>query len=329
MIDDINMKKGKYSKLSLTQDDDGVWRVGSRLARNNPMMLAKQELQILLPTNHAFTKLLMRQAHVDSGHRGRDATLARFRHEYWITQGAKVARSITNSCQLCLVREPKMLVQSMGELPVERLKPGPPFNHTMIDLFGPYLVRGEVQKRTCGKVYGVLFTDLASRAVHIEPAFAYDSESFLMALQRFTNIRGWPEIIFSDPGTQLIGAERELIAMWQRLEKDSVYKVSTEHGTEWRFSPADSPWRQGAAESLIKSVKRAIKLSIHDQRLSPSEFLTLCTEVSNILNERPLGTLPSEDDNISILTPNMQLIGRPFIKNPGRWKQASSAKTRL
>lgn len=36
--------------------------------------------------------------------------------------------------------------------------------------------------------------------------------------------------------------------------------------------------------------KRAIKPSIHDHQIRPTEFLTLCTENSNILNQRPLGT---------------------------------------
>ena len=330
VIDDIKDKKGKYSKLSLFQDSNGIWCVGKRLAQNNPMIITSQHHpQVLLPTDNYFTRLLMQQSHKESGHRGRDATLARFRFEYWTTQGSKLARRIVDSCQLCRVREPKLLAQGMGTVPLERVTPGPPFNHTMIDLFGPYIVRGEVQKRTSGKVYGILFTDLASRAVHIEPAFAYDSESFLLALQRFTNIRGWPEVIFSDPGSQLIGAEKELVIMWKEMQKDTIYKISTDNGTEWRFSPADSPWRQGAAESLIKAAKRAIKLAIHDHRVSPTEFLTLCTEIASILNERPLGTLPSIDSTINILTPNVQLIGRPFKSNPGGWNSVSSVKSRI
>ena len=53
----------------------------------------------------------------------------------------------------------------MGRLPEARLKPAPPFTYTMVDLFGPYVVRGEVQKRASGKACGVIFTDLVSRAV--------------------------------------------------------------------------------------------------------------------------------------------------------------------
>ena len=51
---------------------------------------------------------------------------------------------------------------------IERLKPAPPFTHVMHDLFGPYPIRGKVQKRVTDKGYGVIFTDFFSRTVHIE-----------------------------------------------------------------------------------------------------------------------------------------------------------------
>ena len=198
----------------------------------------------------------------------------------------------------------------------------------MIDLFGPYLVRGEVQKRISGKVYGIIFMDLYSRAVHLEAAFGYDSSSFLQALQRFANIRGWPSTIHSDPGSQLIGAERELTLAWRNLDKEPIYKESAEQGTEWKFSPADSAWRQGSVESMVKATKQAIKFSINDERLSPTEFMTLCTEIGRILNERPLGTLPSDDYNINILTPNCQLIGRPFSKRSEERRVGKECRSR-
>ena len=112
----------------------------------------------------------------------------------------------------------------MGLLPDARLKPSPAFNYVMLDLFGPYFVQGEVQKRTSGKAYGVLFTDLVMRAIHIEVVFGYDTESFLMALSRFVSVLGWPEIIYSDPGSQLIGAERELREAWNSIDRCCLHK---------------------------------------------------------------------------------------------------------
>jgi hypothetical protein len=331
MAGDLGSKRSRYSKLVPVRNDRGLWCTGKRLVRCNPMSTVNDNdnLQILLPSGHKLVELLLRQAHIDSGHRGRDATLARFRQRFWIVQGSKVARKVVSSCQLCRLREARFLEQEMGLLPDERLKVGPPFNSVMIDLFGPYMVRGEIQKRISGKAYGVLFTDLCSRAVHIEVAFGYDSASFLLALRRFASVRGWPSVIYSDKGTQLVGAEKELMSMWDSMDKDQIYHLSSESGTSWRFGPADSPWIQGAAESLVKAAKRAIKFAINDTRLSPSEFTTLCSEISNMLNERPLGTLPGHDSEINILTPNCQLIGRPFAKNPGGWSLDTRLSSRL
>ena len=228
-------KGGRFACLKPVQDESGLWVVGQRLKNKNPMTV-DSSLQKLLPYRHHVTRLFMQRGHT-SGHRGRDATLARFRQLYWVTQGSKLAQSIKSKCQMCKLREAKFLEQQMGQLPEARLKPSPAFTHVMIDLFGPYSVRGEVQKRTSGKAYGVIFTDLVMRAVHIEAVFGYDTESFLMALSRFISVRGWPEIIYSDPGSQLIGAERELAETWKSIDRQSLHKSGTENGLTWNFGP--------------------------------------------------------------------------------------------
>ena len=51
---------------------------------------------------------------------------------------------------------------------------------------------------------------MVSRAVHIEAVCGYDTNFFLIALSRIASIRGWPQYIDSDPGSQLVKAEREL-----------------------------------------------------------------------------------------------------------------------
>ena len=317
-VDRNGRKGGRYSSLTPVQDEAGNWVVGQRLTSNNPMT-TDSSLQKLLPYHHPVSRLLMQRAH-SSGHRERDATLARFRQRYWVPQGSKLAQSVKSKCQMCKLREAKFQTQLMGKLPEARLKPAPAFNKVMLDLFGPYTVRGEVQKRTNGKAYGVIFTDLAMRAVHIEAVFGYDTEAFLLALSRFVSVRGWPEVIYSDPGSQLVGAERELKEAWKSVVRQSLHKKGADNGLTWVFGPADAPWYQGAVESMVKGAKRAIKFAVNNQRLSASEFLTVCSEVSNLLNERPIGTLPGADSELNILTPNSLLLGRATAKNPGGWQ---------
>ena len=320
-----SIKKGKggcYAKLKPVQDVTGLWVVGERLIRYNAMP-PDSSLQKLLPTQHPAKRLFMQCAH-QAGHRGRDATLARFRMHYWTPHGSKLARTVKMSCQLCKLRDANFLEQQMGLLPEARLKPAPAFNHVMLDLFGPYVVRGEVQKRTSGKAYGVMFTDLTMRAVHIEAVFGYDTSNFLMALSRFASIRGWPEKIYSDPGSQLVGAERELKEAWKKINQESLQRSSVQNGSTWAFGPADSSWHQEAVDSLIKAAKRAIHFSVSNQRLSLPEFLTVCSEVSYLLNERPIGLKPTEDSAINVLTPNSLLLGRATASNPLGWQPSET-----
>ena len=318
-IDHKGRTGGRYASLNPGKGESGHFVVGQRLKSRNPMT-PDASLQKLLPTRHPVTRLFMKRAHKDCGHRGRDPTLARFRQKYWIAQGSKIAQSIKSKCQLCKLRDVKLGEQEMGRLPEARLKPAPPFTYTMVDLFGPYVVRGEVQKRTTGKAYGVIFTDLVSRAVHIEAVYGYDTSSFLMALSRFASIRGWPQYLYSDPGSQLIGAERELMEAWKRIDRSKLHKNGVENGLTWIFGSADSPWHQGAVESLVKAAKRAIVYAVGKRRLTVPEFLTVCTEAANLINERPIGTLPSSDSDINVLTPNSLLLGRSTAKNPCKWQ---------
>ena len=316
-----NLTDKQYRSLNPAKNEKGLWVVGaSRLAHTNPLGV-RADLPVFIPKGHALAELAMRDCH-SNGHRGRDATLALFRNRFWTPSGPALAKKVTSQCQLCKLRNGRHVEQKMGVLPVDRAKPSPPFNHSMVDLFGPYLIRGEVQKRISGKAWGVIFTDLASRAVHIEAIFGYDSSQVLMALTRFVSIRGWPEHIYSDPGTQLLSTNKELV--------ESARRLGVNHGLQWIFGPADSPWHQGAVEALVKTAKKAIKFAINDQRLTAAEFLTVCLEVSNTINERPIGLLPSLDSEINVLTPNCLLLGRATASNPGGWQpEGFSLKTRF
>ena len=316
-----DMTSPDYQRLNPAKKADGVWVVGAaRLANHNPMSGIRSDLPIFLPKHHPLALLAMQGAH-RRGHRGRDATLASFRSRFWTPTGPALASTVRSQCQLCKLRDGQLMEQQMGSLPTGRLMPSPPFNATMVDLFGPYKIRGEVQKRTSGKAWGVLFTDMVSRAVHIEVAFGYDTSSFLMALTNFASIRGWPERIYSDPGTQMTAASKEINA--------AAAETGTLHGMTWVIGPPDSPWHQGAVESLVCTVKRALKFAMADHRLSAAEFMTVCKEAANLVNERPLGLQPSLDSDINVLTPNCLLLGRATSKNPCGWQPGSpSLKTR-
>ena len=64
---------------------------------------------------------------------------------------------------------------------------------------------------------------------------------------------------------------------------------------------------------MIKQVKGVIKSLLRamgDTKLTLNETFTLLAEVANLVNERPIGTPPSELSGTDFLSPNSLLLGR-------------------
>ena len=81
----------------------------------------------LLPYPSQVTRLLMQRAH-RQGDRGRDGILAKFNEMYWVPGESKLAQTVKHNCQLCKLRQPKLLQQEMGQLPEARLEPPLPLH---------------------------------------------------------------------------------------------------------------------------------------------------------------------------------------------------------
>lgn len=166
------------------------------------------------------------------------------------------------------------------------------------------------------KTWGVLFCCMSSRAIHVELANTLSTESFLLAYQRFTSIRGHPQKIWSDPGTNFIGAKpvlEELYAYLRQQNKESLEEYAAKNGTSWtwRILPADSPHRNGAAEAGVKVTKRALQSLGKGEGLTYSEFLTALKLAANLANERPIDArVQSRENSIIYITPNTLLLGR-------------------
>ncbi|XP_063959312.1 uncharacterized protein LOC135154982 [Lytechinus pictus] len=312
------IKKGELKSLSPFIDDYGIIRVGGRI--DKAITSFEQKHPALLPYGHHVSRLITRHVH-ETSHSGVAATMAKIRLKYWILHGHKLAKTVKYRCTKCRVFQHKTETQQMSDLPKERLAPStPPFHFTSCDYFGPLTVK--VGRNKTSKYYGVIFTCLNTRAVHLELAVDCSTMEFIQVLRRFFSIRGQPTMIMSDNGTQFIGAERELRKMTDGMSDNELKDFCAERGTTWKFVTPGAPHQNGCAESLVKSCKHALKRAIGDQVLSPFELYTCLVEVSNLVNQRPIGRLPTDPDDGSYISPNDMLLGRasgsvaqgPFLK---------------
>ena len=300
--------KGKFRKLCPMLDEDGIWRVGSRL-KVVPFTL-DAKLPALLPNKHRITLLVMRKAHQHS-HLRQDGTVARFRCDgFWTIRSGNLAKSIVEKCVTCRELDHRTLKQQMGSIPEDRLNDPFAWSYCQLDLFGPFKCRGDVNARTTKKTWGVIVEDTNSGAVHLDIVQDYSAPAVILSLRRFGSLRGWPGVINTDPGSQLESAGGRFEAWWSAMG-ESLRTFSGSKNFKWNLSPADSPWRQGKAERRIAIVKRCLALAIGDSRVTPVELQTILMEVANICNERPIGlSKPRADGTYSLITPNQLLLGR-------------------
>ena len=160
----------------------------------------------------------------------------------------------------------------MGPMPIERMKPSPPFYHTGVDLFGPIFIKDTVKKRTKMKCYGIIFNCLTTRAIYLDIACGYDTDNFLLVLRRFISIYGCPSEIRSDAGSQIIAASKE----WKDLFEEKINTVASKYSMKWIVNKSgDAPWQNGCTERLIKSVKRCLSLTINTNVLTFPELQTV------------------------------------------------------
>ncbi|XP_026686425.1 uncharacterized protein LOC103518980 isoform X2 [Diaphorina citri] len=302
--------KSKLKSLNPFIDQSGIMRVGGRLEKANIEFDKKH--QVILPKNHNFTKLLIIDEHEKNVHAGQQVMINHLRQRYWILNSRSLIRQLLHKCLKCFkakLSPQQTSHQIMGSLPKERVTPGKPFLRSGVDLCGPFQIkRLGGRANTTWKAYVVLFICFSTKAVHIEIASDLSSKTFLAALKRFTARRGLPLEIFSDNGTNFVGANNEL---------KNLGSSTAMIGIKWHFIPANSPHFGGLWEANIKSFKRHFKASIGNQTLTYEELLTISTQIEACLNSRPLVPMcPDDPDNLDALTPAHFLVGGQLLAVP-------------
>ncbi|XP_078493208.1 uncharacterized protein LOC144748760 [Ciona intestinalis] len=286
---------------------DGVLRVGGRLERA-PVPYETRHPAILPHTSH-FTDLIIALYHEIGGHSGLNHTLNLLSQRFWVVKSNAAVRRALSKCLPCRRKNAKPGQQMMAALPLPRMQmDSPAFSYTGIDYFGPLPVQ---QGRSEVKRYGCLFTCMTTRAVHLELARDLSTDSLLNALRRFIARRGTPDHIYSDNGTNLVGAERVLRESIQGWNHKQIYKFLLQKEVQWSFNPPSVSHMGGAWERMIRSTRRILLSLAGDRILNEDQMQTFLLEAESILNSRPLTPVTLDDAGEMPLTPNHLLRPNP------------------
>ena len=301
------IEDGKLQKLQPFHDKQGHLRVGGRLS-NAPLPYNVKH-PVILPRRSHVTTLVLRDAHVRTGHSGRRTTLAATQSEYYIIGGRQAAYSLVSSCIGCKKMHGPPVYQLMASLPSDRVTPGgPPFQHVGLDYWGPFEVKIGRRRE---KRWGCLITCLATRGVHLELVYSLETDSFLQAFQRFTARRGTPRLIRSDQARNFIKADKDIREEVKKWDMNKIQSHLNQHSIEWNFNPPYASHHGGIWERQIKTVRRVLTGLSHEQVLTDEATLTLLCLVENIVNRRPLTAVNTDENDFRAISPQDLIAPMP------------------
>jgi Pao retrotransposon peptidase./Integrase core domain. len=293
----VFLRRGPLRGKEIFLDDNGFLRMVTRMIQAEWMSWAAK-CPIVLAGKHAATRLLIREYHRRTGHEGSKTTFALMAKKYWLPKNA--VKTEVYRCKKCREEHPLRMDAPVGVLHRFRLEARTSvFMRTGMDFFGPFITTGG------RKMWGLLFTCLTVRAVHLELVPSQTVPSWLNAVDRFIARWGIPASISCDNGSTFVAGDKELAKMFrqqldQRFQDEVTEAVQRSFCIQFCFIPVGTPHYGGLWERMVRQVQTSImKAAGGVSRLSVDALRTLLARAEYAVNMRPLAI----GDDHEVITP--------------------------
>ncbi|XP_067055845.1 uncharacterized protein [Acropora muricata] len=211
--------------------------------------------------------------------------------------------------------------------PEDSLEPTPIFYILRRKLFWAFIIKDGRKEL---KSYGVLFTCMSSRAVHIETANSLKTDAFINALRRFICRRGPFRQLRSDQGANFVGARTELAQVLAEMDQEKIRTKLLEEQCDcisFKMNVPAASHMGGVWERQIRSARNVLSslLQKNEKQLDAESLRTLMCEAEAIVNSRPLTVSQLADpDSLSPLTPNhlLTMKTKVILAPPGTFQPA-------
>jgi hypothetical protein len=120
------------------------------------------------------------------------------------------------------------------------------------------------------------------RAIHIEIAHSLSSNLFVGAFFRFVARHGAPKELYSDNGTNFVGAQGDIHDSLAKWDQAQIHNKLLEQETNWHFNPPYASHTGGSWERMICSVHKILRQLLGEQLVDDKTLLTLICEAERI-----------------------------------------------
>ena len=225
-----------------------------------------------------------------------------------------MVKAIKDSCTKCRLLWKDQVKVAMGPVDDSHLCIAPAFYNCQVDVVGPFDCYSNANKRAKLKLWYVVFCCSTTGAVDCKVMEDYSTDAFTLAFIRFSCRYGYPGHLYPDAGSQLLKGCKDMEISFSDLQ----HRFSTEYGVEFHPCPVGAHYYHGKVERKIREIRKSIEKELGNQRLSIIQWETLGQQISNSINNLPigLGNKCEALENLDLLTPNRLLLGRNNSRCP-------------
>jgi len=196
-------------------------------------------------------------------------------------------KQVLHTCLPCRIAKGLPGGEIEAPLPTDRVTPLRPFLVTGIDYAGPLFVK---VGNTLKKYYITLFTCATTRAEHLELLLDLSTDTFFLALLRFTGRCVLLNKIYTDNAQAFHVANRELRVFCTVLSAAKTSQYFAEHGIIWKFNTPREAWWGGWWERMVATTKRCLRKVLGRSQLDKEELQTILVGNGAALTSRPIIT---------------------------------------
>ena len=251
---------------------------------------------------------------LDVSHGGIESVLRYAQQTAYVIEGRSLVKGMKKACPRCRYLEKKGVRVAMGPVSDDNLRIAPAFFVCQVDICGPFSAYSPANKRATLKIWYVVFCCTVTGATDCRVMEDYSADGFILAFIRFACRFGYPKKLLPDPGSQLVKGCKDMVISMSSITQ----KLSVEYGVEFTTCPVGAHNYHGKVERKIQQIKKSLAKHVNNKRLSIIQWETLGQQVSNSINNLPIGLGNKTEllESLDILTPNRLILGRNNDRSP-------------
>lgn len=137
-----------------------------------------QRHPIIFPSDHLVTQFIINDEHIQLMHAECQSVIAYLRTRHWPLSCENTVKNVLRKSVFCFRAKPIGTHYIMERLTAARVTPSRIFNTPCVDYVRPNSVKDRTHTRTTTKAYICIFLCFATKAVYLELAIYFTSDTF-------------------------------------------------------------------------------------------------------------------------------------------------------